>query len=177
VDNYDAAVLGAGLVCAICAVAALFSSKFRTVLASAAVLFLIITLVTGVLAYLNPGPRFKLDSPQENQLVSVTVGVPVYGSVDNGSDTIWIVLEKQLDGVRVWDVVAEVGVVDGDFNQLYQPNPGTPPGTQQTIVVIRADRECERQLGEVKEGPDKQRIVRPIGGCESLGARHIVIAG
>ena len=45
-----------------------------------------------------------------------------------------LVLEQQVDGERMWEIVAEVGLFDGNFNQLYKPKPGTPSGTQQAIV-------------------------------------------
>ena len=157
--------------------AAIPATSYRIFVLVVAIALVLLALLIAILPLRSVEPAFSITPPPPDAGIR-RGGVVVSGTItDLESDTLWIFEEGLIDGRRVWIFGGEALVNGTRWSFDYEPRTGSNEKPRRTLSVVRADRNCERQLRSI--GPDdsgRRVLYDPIpGGCEVLGQIVIVL--
>jgi len=157
--------------------AALPATSYRTYVLVAAIALVLLALLIAARPRRSGEPARTINTPTPEQAIPAS-GVVVSGTItDLGSDTLWIFEEGSIDGRRIWIFGGEALVNGNKWSFDYEPRTGLGEKPRRTLSLVRADRNCERQLRSVKPDRAGRRVVYdPIpGGSEVLDQISIVL--
>jgi hypothetical protein len=157
--------------------AAIPATEYRPLVLTAATALVLLALTLGAWSQRSSKPSFTITSPTADQGVSGRV-VIVSGTIGElDSDTLWVFEEGLVEGRRAWFFGGEAFVNGSQWTYEYEPDVGLSDKVRRTLSVVKADRNCERQLRSIKPDVLGRLVVNePVpGGCEVLGQVSIVL--